>query len=317
MRKNICTRRSYIKSASSVGVVSIAGCVGDDDDQFVTIGTGGTGGTFYPVGGAIADLLNENLDIEASAESTAAGAENLQLLQQGEIEIGMAQTNGVLDAIEGEGDFDEPFPVAGLFGSYLNQTQVVVLEDSGIDSIQDMEGESISTGAPGSGTEVQVRELLDWYGITFDDLDQERLSFGETVDAMLDNQIAGGFFTAGVPTGAVEEVAAQADVRFIDFPSDELDGITEDRRMFVEGTVPGETYPGQDEDFTAPSETNVFIVDSEMDYDRAYDIVEVVFENLEQLEEAQAVTQEIPDNARNIPFDLHPGAEDALDDLGF
>ncbi len=317
MSKYNPSRRSYIKSGATVGVVSIAGCVGGGDEQFVTIGTGGTGGTFYPVGGAIADLLNENLDVQASAESTAAGAENLQLLQQGEIEIGMAQTNGILDALEGEGDFDEPFPVSALFGSYLNQTQVVVLEDSGIESIQDMEGESISTGSPGSGTEVQVRELLDWYGLEFDDLDQERLSFGETVDAMLDNQIAGGFFTAGVPTGAVEEVAAQADVQFIDFPSDELDGITGDRRMFVEGTVPAGTYPGQDEDFTAPSETNVFVVDEEMDYDLAYNIVEVVFENLEQLEEAQAVTQEIPNNARNLPFDLHPGAEDALDDLGY
>ncbi|MFC4246983.1 TAXI family TRAP transporter solute-binding subunit [Natribaculum luteum] len=315
---NHTSRRHVLKSAAAIGSVSVvAGCLGSSDKEFVTIGTGGTGGVYYPLGGGIADVLNQELDnIEATAEATGASAENSRLVGNEEATMALALGNTVRLAANGEGDFDESLPLRAAFGAYTNHTQVVVPTDSDVETLADLEDMNVSVGAPGSGTEVIAGELLEWYGLTYDDINEERLSFSETSSALQDGNVDAGFWSVAYPASSIEELASQRDVRLLDFPEDDLEAINEEMPYYSASEIPAGTYPGQDEAVTNPGVTNTMIVHEDMDADFLYDIVEAIFTNLDDLEEIHHVAGQFEEAARDGPIELHPGAADYLDEAG-
>ncbi|GAA0238256.1 TAXI family TRAP transporter solute-binding subunit [Haladaptatus pallidirubidus] len=210
-------RRTFLKSSAGIAAAAtLAGCSGgpaesgnsggsngDGGTQFVTIGTGGTGGVYYPLGGGMADIMNKNLDnVEATAESTGASVENCRLVANDEMTMALALGNSVLLAVNGEGDFDNALDLKAAFGAYQNSTQVVTTNDSNIETIPDMAGKKISVGAPGSGTEVIAKELLNYFDITYDDIDAQRLSFSETATAIQDGQVEAGFWSVAYPASS-------------------------------------------------------------------------------------------------------------------
>ena len=310
-------RRSFIKAAGVAGAVGLAGCSDDDGEEFVTIGTGGTGGVYYPLGGGMADILNNSdLGVDATAESTGASVENCRLVGDGEMTMALALGNSVLLAVNGEGDFDEPVNLSAAFGAYQNATQVVVPEDSDVETLADLEGLDVSVGAPGSGTEVIAEELLEWYGITYDDINEERLSFAETADALMDGNIDAGFWSVAFPASSIEELASQRDVRLLDFPEDDLNAIDDEFEYYAPGVIPAGTYPGQDEDVHQPGVTNTMIVRSDMDEDFIHDITEAIYENLDTLANVHPAAEQFEETARAAPIDLHPGTERYFDEAG-
>ncbi len=312
-------RRTMLKAtgtAAAGGLAAMAGCLGDDDDRFVTIGTGGTGGVYYILGGGIADLLNEELDVDASAESTGASVENAREVGGGDMTMALALSNSVLLAVEGEGDFDEPEPLQAMFGAYVNHTQVVVPEDSDVETLTDLEGLDVSVGAPGSGTEVIAQELLEWYGLSYDDINEERLAFDETADALIDGQIDAGFWSVGPPTSSIEEVASQRDIRLLSFPEDDLAEIDEEFPYYTAVTMEPDTYPNQDYEVHNPGVVNTMIVNEDTDEDLVYDVTEAIYENLDDLADIHAVVDQFEATARDAPIDLHPGAQAYFDDAG-
>ncbi|WP_255191388.1 TAXI family TRAP transporter solute-binding subunit [Natronobeatus ordinarius] len=312
-------RRTFLKATSvsaAGGLAAMAGCLGSDD-QFVTIGTGGTGGVYYILGGGIADLLNEELEgINASAESTGASVENAREVGGGEMTMALALSNSVLLAVDGEGDFDEPEPLQAMFGAYVNHTQVVVPEDSEVETLDDLEGLDVSVGSPGSGTEVIAQELLEWYGLSYDDINEERLSFAETADALIDGQIDAGFWSVGPPTSSIEEVTSQRDIRLLSFPEDDLAAIDDEFPYYTAATIEPDTYPDQDYEVHNPGVVNTMIVNEDADEDLVYDITEAIYENLDDLATIHDVVGEFEGTARGSPIDLHPGSEAYLDDVG-
>ncbi len=311
---NRVSRRRILKSAAAIGAATgIAGCLGDEQ-EFLTIGTGGTGGAYYPLGGGIADILNQELGIDATAESTGASAENARLVGDNEMEMALALGNTVQLAANGEGDFDEEVPLKSAFGAYINHTQVIVPEDSDVETLDDLEGQDVSVGAPGSGTEVIAEELLDWYGLSFDDINAERLSFSETSGALQDDNIDAGFWSVAYPASSIEELASQRDVRLLDFPEDDLEEITEEFPYYSVAEIPAGTYPDQDEDLANPGVTNTVIVHEDMDDELLYDVVEAIFTNLDDLEEIHHAAEQFEETVHDGPIELHPGAADYFDD---
>lgn len=313
------SRRTFLAAAGGVlGTTSLAGCLGGSDDtQFVTIGTGGQGGVYYPLGGGIADILSEELDgVSATAETTGASVENCRYVGGKDMTLGFSLGNSAINAVAGTRDFEEAQPIQAAFGAYQNHTQVVVPEDSDVETLADLEGLNVSVGAPGSGTEVIAEELLDWYGVSYDDIDEERLGFDDTTNGIQDGQLDAGFWSVAAPASSIERLSSQRDVRILDFPADDLDAITEEFQHYSEGTIPAGTYPEQDAAVNIPSVTNTVVVHEDEDDEFVHDIVEATFENLDRLREIHEVANEFETTARNAPIELHPGAEQYFDDAG-
>ncbi|XVH31263.1 TAXI family TRAP transporter solute-binding subunit [Haloferacaceae archaeon DSL9] len=320
-------RRSLLKTAAAGATLSmtgLAGCTemslggsGDGiDEDFVSIATGGTGGVYYPLGGGIANILENELDVDANAETTGASVENCRYVGNMDNTMALALGNSVLLAVQGEGDFDEELPLMAAFGAYQNHTQIVVPADSEVETLGDVEGLRVSVGAPGSGTEVIAQELLAWYDLTYDDIDEQQLNFSETADALQDGNIDVGIWSVASPASSIEQLASQQDVRLLSFPEDDLQAIDDEFPYYEASAVEAGTYPGQDEDVAVPGVTNTMIVHEEIGEDFLYDIVEAIYTNLDQLRETHPVADQFEQTARASPIDMHPGAERYFDDAG-
>ena len=183
----------------------------------LSIATGGAGGVYQVYGGGLADLLSDELpDSPTTAETTSASVDNLLLVANGDSDIAFALEDSAIDAVRGSASFPEALPVQALATLYPNITQVVVKADSGIETIEDMRGRTVSIGSPGSGTEVIALRLLEVAGVDPDeDITKRGLGVGESVQAMRDGSIDAFFWSGGVPTGAVTDLATTDDIRLL------------------------------------------------------------------------------------------------------
>lgn len=316
-------RRDVLRAGIALGVSGgLAGCLdyvpgSSGARQFVTIGTGGTGGVYYPLGGGMAGIIDDALEnVRATAESTGASVENCRLVGSGEMTMALALGNAVLLAVDGRGDFDASQPLSAAFAAYMNNTQVVTLADSDITSIPDLEGKRVSVGAPGSGTEVIANELLGFYGLTYDDINVQRLSFGETGSALQDGQLDAGFWSVAYPASSIQNLASLRDIRLLDFPQEDIEELGERFPYYSNATIPAETYPGQTEPVDNPGVPNVMIIHEAMADGLVYDIVRAIYENLDRLADVHPAANQFEETARKAPIDLHPSSERYFDEVG-
>src|SRR5918997_3732387 len=183
----------------------------------LSIATGGSGGVYQVYGGGLADLLSDELpDAPTTAETTSASVDNLLLVADGESDVAFSLADSAIDAVEGNESFSEPQPLRALATLYPNITQLVVMGDSGIETLEDLRGRTVSVGSPGSGTEVIALRLLEVAGIDPDeDITRRQLGVGESVQALRDGSIDAFFWSGGVPTGAVTDLATTDDIRLL------------------------------------------------------------------------------------------------------
>jgi len=281
--------------------------------QQLSIATGGTGGTYYPYGGGLAELIGEHVEgYTASAEVTGASVENMALIHRQETELAIALADTVRQAYEGSGDFEgrQVADVRALASIYPNAVQIVTLADSGIDSLSDLRGKRVSTGAPGSGTEINARTVLESNGLTYDDLQVERLNFNETADALRDGDIDAGFWSVGPPTSSIINLATTRDIRIISLTAEEVENALEAEPVFARFTLAGGTYEGVEDDVSTVGVPNVLTVNAAMPEDLAYQITKTLFEEVDQLIDihpaANSTTVEFSLGATPIP--AHAGA---------
>lgn len=284
--------------------------------QNFAIGTGGTGGVYYPLGGGLANLLTKALPgVQATAEVTGGSVDNLKLIGSGQSEIGFSMADAALDALKGEDKFKSgKVPLKALMVLYPNRMHVVALEGSGIEKVADLKGKRVSTGSPGSATEVMAFRLIEAAGLNRDkDITRERLSVAESVNALKDRKIDAFFWVGGIPTAAVTDLAASPGVKMklIDH-SDLVDKMNAKYgNLYSAGVIKAGSYPNFGKDNKVIDVWNILVTSEKMTDDMAYKIVKTIMENKADLiavhKEAENILLENQTQDKS-PVPMHQGA---------
>jgi TRAP transporter TAXI family solute receptor len=292
-----------------------------ESDARLSIATGNTTGVYYSLGGALAEAIGKSSGgkLKATAAETSASLQNIQQLVAGTHQLAFSLADTAADAAEGKESFDSPQPIAALARLYPNYTQVVARSDAGINSIADMRGKRVSTGAPNSGTEVIANRMLSAAGLDPNkDIQAQRTELGKTVEGMKDGSIDAMFWSGGLPTSGITDLfTSQRDnVKFLDVAGT-LDKLKEINTIYEEGVIPAATYktPADVPTVVVP---NLLLVNSDMDGNTACVLTKALFENKADLVKVNKAAEDINlDTARQTdPVPLHPGAKKALDELG-
>lgn len=303
-------------------VLSLGACSSDTDTeqgdnsndavaQQLIIATGGTSGTYYPLGGGIAQIITDNTSASATAQSTGASVENMRLLQKQDVDLAFTQTDIADYATKAVKMFDGNAVdnLTGVASLYYETIQIVVPENSDINSVADLAGKKVSTGAPGSGVEANAEQILEVYGLTFDDLKAEHLSFGDSTSKIQDGNLDAAFLTAGAPTSAVTELSATKGVKLIALDADKIAQLVESYPFYVEQTIPADTYPGVSEVNTVAVKA-MLVARAGLSDELVYDITKALFENTNELVliNAKAKAISLESAAEGMSLDIHPGA---------
>jgi TRAP transporter TAXI family solute receptor len=288
-----------------------------DKPEFISILTGGTGGTYYPLGGAFANIISDETGIETNAETSGASAENMTTLKDNNAEIAFSQTDIAAYATEGKlmfesGKIDNVQAIGTL---YPETIQIVTTEKSGIKSVADLKGKKVSVGAPGSGTNPNAEQILEMYGLTFDDIDKKDLSFDESTAGIQDGNIDAAFVTAGTPTGAVEGLSATEDIVIVPIEQDKIDALIEKYPYYIQDEVPTGTY-GLAEAVPTVAVQAMLVVRDDLSEDVVYDITKAIFENLDKVTHAKAKLIKAENALNGVGIDVHPGAQKYFDEKG-
>jgi hypothetical protein len=280
----------------------------------LSIATGGTGGVYFVYGGALADQITQNVEgVEATAEATSASVDNMQLIGDESSDVAFTLADTAADAAEGREEFEgRPVSAQALAQLYTNYTQVVAPAGSGINSIEDLRGRSVSVGSPGSGTEIIALRVLEAAGIDPDsDIDRQQLGVDESVDAVRDGTVDAFFWSGGLPTGAVTDLATTNQIVLL--PTVDYLGALRSQygEVYEETIIPAGTYEGVDEDVSVIGVPNYLVVNESMDEELAYQITRLLFDQQDALAEAHPEARNLDrDTAPQVPpLELHPGAE--------
>jgi uncharacterized protein len=286
----------------------------------LSIATGGTGGVYYVYGGALADEITQNVEgVEATAESTAASVDNILLIENGGSDLAFVSADTAADGVAGVEDFEEPIPAQVLAQLYLSPIQVVALDGSGIRSIEDLAGRTVSVGAPNSATEVSAERILTLAGVDPEaGIEREQLGVDESVDAIRDGTIDAFFWGGGVPTGAITDLASTDSIRLL--PTGQyVDGIRREySEVYTESTIPAGSYEGFNEEVGTIAVPNFLLSNESLDEELAYQVTRVLFEQQEDLAQAhpEAEKLELQSAQQVAPLELHPGARRYYEEAG-
>jgi hypothetical protein len=294
----------------------LAGSAAAQEKRSFSIGTGGTGGVYYPLGGGLANLLTKYVPgWSATAEVTGGSVDNLKLLGAGKSELALSMVDAGLDAMKGQDKFKgNPVPVRTLAVLYPNRMHVVSTEATGVKSFADLKGKRVSTGSPGSATEVMAFRVIEALGLDKDkDLKRERLGVAESVNALKDGKIQAFFWVGGLPTAAVTDLGATPGVKIkmIDHAQAVEAMNKKYGPLYSAGEIPTKTYPGQEAPNKIAVVWNVLVTTEKMPDDVAYKIVQVIFEKRTEWAQVhkEALSLDMKNQLNsNTPMPFHPGA---------
>jgi uncharacterized protein len=279
---------------------------------FINVLTGGTSGVYYPLGVAIGKIYSDKIpDVKTQVQATKASVENLILLQQGRGEIAFTLGDSLKAAWDGdeEAGFKTRLDKLRTIGAiYPNYIQIVATADSGIKTLADLKGKSISVGAPKSGTELNSRAILAAAGLSYKDMGKvEYLPFAESVDLMKNRQLNATLQSAGLGVASLKDLSTSTDINVVAVPKEVVDKIGP---PFVPVLIPANTYTGQDKDVPTAAVINYLVTSSAVSDDLAYQMTKLIFESLPELANAHAAGKEIrlEKAASGSPVPLHPGA---------
>ena len=285
--------------------------------RWLSVAAGSSGGVYYPFGGGIAKVLSDHLEnIEATAEVTAGTVDNLKFLSERSADIAFALADSLRDAVAGEGVFAEfgAVPARSLAVLYTNYTHIVTLEGTGIERIADLHGRVVSTGAPGSGTEIVAFRVLEAAGLDSDtDVSRQSLGASQSVGALKDGKLDAFFWSGGLPTGAILDLATTPGMTLRLVPSDDVLPILQARygdTVYREIVVPRSAYPDLEADVRVVGVSNILAVHESMPDDLAYDITRILFERQAELAAIHAEAEHLVLDTAVVgsPTAFHAGA---------
>jgi TRAP transporter TAXI family solute receptor len=298
--------------AAAVVTAAIFFVSGARAQGFINILTGGTSGVYYPLGVAIGKIYSDRIpNVKTQVQATKASVENLILLQQGRGELAFTLGDSLKAAWEGdeEAGFKSRLEKLRTIGAiYPNYIQIVATSDSGIKTLADLKGKSLSVGAPKSGTELNSRAILAAAGMTYKNIGKvEYLPFAESVDLMKNRQLNATLQSAGLGVASLKDLSTSTNITVVSVPKTVVDKIGP---PFVSAMIPANTYTGQDKDVPTAAVVNYLVTSSAVSDDLAYQMTRLIFESLPELVTAHAAGKEIKleTAAADSPVPLHPGA---------
>jgi TRAP transporter TAXI family solute receptor len=284
--------------------------------QNISIATGGTGGVYYPMGGGMAAVLSKYVPgMQATAEVTGGSVDNLKLIASGKPYVGFSMTDAAQDAYRGEDKFKSgKVPLKTLMILYPNRMHVVSVEGRGVNKMADLKGKHVSTGSPGSATEVMAFRIIEAAGLDKDkDMRRERLGVAESVNAIKDGKIDAFFWVGGLPTAGVTDLANTPGnkIKMIDHADTVAAMNRKYGNLYVEDVITKDVYRGMETDNKQATVMNILVVNESMDDKTAYNIVKAIFDKRDDLiavhkESINIKLENQKTNATPIPF--HPGA---------
>src|SRR6267142_2356524 len=308
-------RASHRVMAGLVGAALLTGIV-VAQQKAISIATGGTGGVYYPLGGGLANVLSKTIpNLQATAEVTGGSVDNLKLINSGQSELAFVMADAALDALNGEDKFKgSKVPVRTLMVLYPNQMHVVTIEGTGIDKLADLKGKRVSTGSPGSATEVMAFRVIEAAGLDKDkDMKRERLGAAESVNAIKDRKIDAFFWVGGLPTAAVTDLANTPGVKIKLVDHAEVVPAMNQKygNLYISDAITKDVYHGMEKDNKIATVNNLLVAHQNMDDKTAYSIVKAVFDHKDDLVRTHKEAENIKlENQKKdaSPVPWHPGA---------
>lgn len=279
-------------------------------NQNLSLLTGGTGGTYYPLGGQIGKIISDKTKANITPQTSGASAENMETLRVGEAEIAFSQTDIAAYALEGKEMFDgKPIDnILAISTLYPETVQIVTTAKSGIKSVEDLKGKKVSVGAPGSGAYINAMQILEIHGLSEKDIKGQNLSFDESAEGIQAGNIDAAFITAGTPTGAVEALSVQNDIIILPIAEDKIQALVNKYPYYAEDTIPTGTYKIKSEVKTVAVKA-MLVVKKDLDEDLVYEMTKAVYENTDQITHAKGdfITAETALEGLG-DMEVHPGA---------
>jgi TRAP transporter TAXI family solute receptor len=312
----------------AAGALLIGGNLASASAQtFITIGTGGVTGVYYPAGGAICRLVNKDRSehgIRCSVESTGGSVYNVNTMRSGELDMGVVQSDVQYNALNGEGEEFEgagPFEdLRAVFSVHPEPFTVVARADSGIESFDDLKGKRVNVGNPGSGQRATMEVLMDAKGWTMDDFAlASELKSAEQAQALADNKIDAIVFTVGHPSGSIQEATTTVDAKLVSVAGPEVEELVKNNPYYSTATIPGGMYRGTDSDVETFGVKATFVSSATVPDEVVYTVTRAVFENFEDFKKlhpafASLEKEDMVSQALSAP--LHPGAEKYYKEAG-
>ncbi len=308
----------FVFAAATAMTLGIGGASTAAEQQFITIGTGGVTGVYYPTGGAICRLVNKDRKehgIRCSVESTGGSVYNARTIRQGELDFGVIQSDVQVAAMAGTGAFEEDGAWDGLrslFSLHPEPLHVMARADSGITDVESMKGKKVNIANPGSGTRVLADTLIKYSGLTNADFAlAAELKSSEQSAALCDGKIDATIWAAGLPNGSAQEATSSCDVNIIPLAGPAIDKLLAENKAYAAATIPGGMYPGNDEDIPSWGPLATIVTSADTSDEVVYAVVKAIFDNFEDFKKlhpafGRLVESEMITNGLNA--ELHPGA---------
>ncbi len=296
------------------------GAVSARAQEFINVLTGGTSGVYYPLGVALSEIYGAGISgARTQVQATKASVENLNLLQQGKGEIAFSLGDSVQEAVKGNKEAGFPAKLdklRGIAAIYPNYIQIVASQESGIKSLADLKGKSLSVGAPASGTELNARAIFAAAGMKYEDLGKvEYLPFAESVELIKNRQLDATLQSAGLGVASIRDLGTSLPINVVAVPKSDVEKIG---APYLPVIIPAGTYDGQSTDVETAAVGNFLITHDGVSEETAYQMTKLLFENLDKLTAAHAAAKGIdPAKALDgMPVPLHPGAERYYKEVG-
>ncbi|MGU9950715.1 MAG: TAXI family TRAP transporter solute-binding subunit [Gammaproteobacteria bacterium WSBS_2016_MAG_OTU1] len=287
-------------------------------EQFITIGTGGVTGVYYPTGGAICRLVNKDRKthgIRCSVESTGGSVYNTRTIRQGELDFGVVQSDVQAAAVAGNGKFadDGPYPqLRAVFSVHPEPIHLMVRADSGISKVSDLKGKKVNIANPGSGTRVLAETLIKYWGLAKSDFAiAAELKSSEQASALCDGKLDASIWAAGLPNGSSQEATNTCDIKILSLSGAPLQKLLGDNPAYAKATIPGGMYPGNPNDIASWGPKATFVTAANTSDDVVYALVKAVFSNFDsfkKLHPAFSLLEETKMIKDGLSAPLHPGA---------
>jgi TRAP transporter TAXI family solute receptor len=306
----VSTRFTLLAAATALAVTTAAQAA----PVFINILTGGTSGVYYPIGVALSQIYSDGIPgSKTSVQATKASVENLNLLQAGRGELAFALGDSVADAKNGVEDAGFKAPLTKLRaigGAYPNYIQIVASKESGIKTLADLKGKTISVGAPKSGTELNARAIFKAAGLTYEDMGKvQYLPFAESVELIKNRQLDATLQSSGLGMAAIRDLSSVMPLNYVSIPTDVVAKIG--NRAYQSAMIPANTYDGQPEAVPTVAITNILVTRADVSDEVAYEMTRLMFDNLPRLGNSHSAAKDIKleTAAKDLPIPLHPGAE--------